>query len=528
MKKKKFNLSGALALLLALLVLLIFVPINIIAGMFDKGYDMTPKKKYTLDQKTVDLLDRTSGQQIDIYYLSLLQYFKDSRVSDLLPLYHTLTQLEERDNIRLTCFRPNENPTLAQELDPDGLLGTYEGDIFVKCNGIIKKVSRDKIFQTGADGSKQYAGEELIAAAIDTCSKGYLPTVYFLTGHGEKTIDTNFSNFSAAIRSNNYSVKELDLGAEGAIPADAKIIYLTGPTKDLTDKEKQLLLDYADNGGAMSFLLDPCDTKGRFYNIEKIMEEFGLILDYNIVTETLDYNKLNDPDRKQSENYLRVEYPAGAQSGAELTQDLTTDLNMILNGVSAEDSKQKTKIIAGISYPRSLTEIPDDSFPAAAYVERSSIIRNTENVDANGNHFWSTVSKSMGGDETTAKEADEKLSNISLDFGYYSYNKKSGAKLIVIGSTAPIDDVICTPTVELSQASEEVSSTSGTRMLTVFSNTWLYDSEVQFGVGNKINSYDHMVFQDSGDANGIIAILYIFPAIIAAIGAFVWLRRRNS
>jgi hypothetical protein len=65
-------------------------------------------------------------------------------------------------------------------------------------------------------------------------------------------------------------------------------------------------------------------------------------------------------------------------------------------------------------------------------------------------------------------------------------------------------------------------------MLTVFSNTWLYDSEVQFGVGNKINSYDHMVFQDSGDANGIIAILYIFPAIIAAIGVFVWLKRRNS
>ena len=78
MKKKKFNLSGALALLLALLVLLIFVPINIIAGLFDKGYDMTPAKKYTLNQKTLDLLDATSDKQIDIYYLSLLKYFKDA------------------------------------------------------------------------------------------------------------------------------------------------------------------------------------------------------------------------------------------------------------------------------------------------------------------------------------------------------------------------------------------------------------------------------------------------------------------
>lgn len=524
MKKKKFNLSGALALLLALLVLLIFVPINIIAGLFDKGYDMTPAKKYTLNQKTLDLLDATSDKQIDIYYLSLLKYFKDAEAAEYLPLYHTLTQLEERDNIRLTCFRPNENPTLSQELDPEGLLGTYEGDVFVKCNGVTKKISKDKIFQTGSDGSKQYAGEELIAAAIDTCSAGYLPTVYFLTGHGEKTIEENFSNFAAVLKTNNYEVKELDLDKEGAVPQDAKIIYLTGPTRDLTDKETQLLLDYSDNGGSMSFLLDPCDTEGRFDNIEKIMEEFGLILDYNIVTESSPQNMLYDPNKEQNENFLRVEYPAGSQYNSEFTQDLTSDLNMILSGVNADGSNQKTKLIAGISYPRSLTEIPEDSFPKAAYVERSPIIINT--VDGNGE--YSTVSKAMGGDETTQKEADEKLSGIKLEFGYYSYNKQNNSKLIVIGTTAPIDDVVCTPTVELSQDTENVSSTSGTRTLIVFSNTWLYDSEIQFGVGNKINSYDRMIFKDSKDATKVIAILYAIPAVIAAFGVAVWLRRRNS
>ncbi|WP_295087340.1 Gldg family protein [Ruminococcus sp.] len=524
MKKKKFNLSGAFALLLALLVLLIFVPINIIAGYFDKGYDMTPAKKYTLNSKTEEFLKEKSDKHIDIYYLSLLKYFQDAEASQYLPLYHTLTELEKYDNIDLHCFRPNEDPTKSQELDPEGLLGTYEGDIFVQCNGVTKKISRDKIFQTGSDGSRQYAGEELIAAAIDTCSKGYLPTVYFLTGHGEKTIGENFSNFAAILKTNNYNVQELDLDDTGSIPGDAKIIYLTGPTKDITSKEKQLLLDYAENGGAMSFLLDPCDTKGRFDNIESIMEEFGLILDYNIVTETTAANMLYDPNQVQSENYLRVEYPAGAQAGAELTQDLTSDLNKILDGSSAEDSQQTMTLVAGISYPRSLTEIPEDSFPAASYVERSSIIRNTTGADG----AYTTVSKSMGGDSTTAKEADEKLSGIPLDFGYYSYNKKTNAKLIVIGTTAPIDDVICTPTVEIPTGQQYVSSTSGTRMLTVFSNTWLYDSEVQFGVGNKINSYDSMIFKDSGDASKVITALYIFPALIACIGVFVWLKRRNS
>lgn len=514
MKKKK-NLSGPLAFLAAILLLLIFVPINIIAGYFDRGYDMTPSKKYTLNDKTQKLLDETSDKEINIYYLSLLEYFKDAEASIYLPLYHTLTQLDERDNIKLTCFRPNENAALAEQLDPEGLLGTYEGDIFVECNGIVKKISKDKIFQTGADGSYQYAGEELISAAITTCSNGSLPTIYFLTGHGEKTIEDNFAEYASILKTNSYEVESLDLAKEGAIPSNASIIYLAGPTKDITDTEKQLLLDYADNGGAMSFLIDPCDTEGRFYNIEAIMEEFGLILDYNIVTETTAANMLYDPNQEQNENYFRVEYPAGSDYNSEFTQDLTSDLNTTISS---------GYLVAGISYPRSLTEIPEDSFPGASYIERSSIIKNTTGADG----AYTTVSKAMGGDKDTADEADERLSGISLDFGYYSYNKKNGAKLIVIGTTAPIDSQICTPTVALSADQMEASSTSGTRTLTVFTNTWLYDSEIQFGVGNKINSYDSMVFKDSKDATSVIALLYIVPAVLAVIGIAVWLKRRNS
>ena len=507
MKKKKFNLSGTVAFIIALLVLIIFIPINLIVSYFDKGFDMTPAGKYTLNDKTVELLDSTSDKKIDIYCLYNFEEFKRSENSEFLPLYHTLKQLEERDNITLTSFKPDENAALAKELDPEGYLGIENGDTFVKSNGVIKKISRSKVFQTGSDGSKQYAGEELLAAAITTCASGSLPTVYFLTGHGEKTLDTNLAEFAAILKTNNYEVSELDLGKEGAVPDNAKIIYLAGPTSDITDKEKDLLLEYADNGGAMSFLIDPCDTEGRFTNIEKIMEEFGLVLDYNIVTETTPANMLDDPDQNQNENYFRVEYPAGSQYNDEFTQDLTSDLNMLVSNGSFS---------AGISYPRSVTEIPEDAFPGASYIERSSIIKNTTGLDGS----YTTVSKSM--------EANEKLSGISLDFGYYSYNKTTKAKLVVIGTTAPIDTVRCTPTVEIPPEKMKPASTSATRMLTVFSNTWLYDSEIQFGVGNKINAYDYMKFSGSSDATKTIVSLFILPVVIAVTGLAVWLKRRNS
>ena len=37
---------------------------------------MTPSKKYTLNEKTVQLLNDTSDKKIDVFFLSKLEYFK--------------------------------------------------------------------------------------------------------------------------------------------------------------------------------------------------------------------------------------------------------------------------------------------------------------------------------------------------------------------------------------------------------------------------------------------------------------------
>ena len=87
MKQKK-NFSGTIALITALLILVIFIPINIIASYYDKGFDMTPSKKYTLSEQTKKLIAENSDKHIDIYYLSLLKYFNEADASEFLPLYH--------------------------------------------------------------------------------------------------------------------------------------------------------------------------------------------------------------------------------------------------------------------------------------------------------------------------------------------------------------------------------------------------------------------------------------------------------
>ncbi len=518
MEKKKFDFSGAFAFVLALLILAVFVPINMIFSYKDKVFDMTPSGQFTLSPVTKELLDETSDKQIDIYFLSNLLDLQE--VPKYLPLYHTLTALEERDNISLTCFDPDKDVELAKSLDPTGILGVNPADIFVKCGDTTKKIDFIRCFPTDSNDILMYNGEELLAGAIKVCASGNLPTVYFLKGYNDKSLEQNYSTYSKDIRHDNYSVDELDLSTVDKVPDNTAIIYLAAPQKDLSDSDCEKLRNYISNGGAISMLLSPCETNGRFKNIESLLTLFELGMNYNKVTEksTLlqpstglienilpielinidsDDNESLDKLAKIKENYIKVSYPYPSE---DMSEDLTTDIN--------------SKITDSTYFPyvptsRSFYELVSDS----AMIEKSSIIENlTLEQDSDK---YTTVSTPMGGDSETAKEA-EALSNEPLVMGYYSYNKQTGAKLILLGSDEMIDDNTLT------------YATYGTRMLTLFSNTWLYNSDIDMGIGAKSNSYDTLQFKDADAAAKTIRFFFIIPVVFALAGLAVWLKRRYA
>ena len=122
----------------------------------------------------------------------------------------------------------------------------------------------------------------------------------------------------------------------------------------------------------------------------------------------------------------------------------------------------------------------------------------------------------MGGDDITEAEASDKLSGIQLDFGYYSYNKSNGAKLVVMGSTDIIDIDAIAPSV------------NGTQMLLTFSNTWLYDSDISAGIGSKLNSYDSMHFDNAASAQTAMIAIILIPIALIVVGILVWLKRRHA
>ena len=88
--------------------------------------------------------------------------------------------------------------------------------------------------------------------------------VYFLTGHGERDIinsDPNdASGFAFAARgviNDSYGVSPLNLAQTGAVPDDAAVIVIAGPTRNMALLEFDILDAWIKDGGRAIFLLDP-------------------------------------------------------------------------------------------------------------------------------------------------------------------------------------------------------------------------------------------------------------------------------
>lgn len=499
MNKRKFNLSGVIAAVIAVLILVAVIPINIIANYYDKSFDMTPSKIYSLSDTTVSLVEETSDKAIDIYFMYDIDDLR--AIPEFLPLYHTMVQLDKYDNITLHDVVPDENPELVEQLSSTGNLSIDDGDVIVKCGDTIKRVNAAAVFPYNDEGISTYAGEELIAGAIKIVTNGTLPKIYFLTGHGEKTINDNYASFANMLKTtNNYEAAELDLNSIDAVPDDAAIIFLAGPQSDITDSEKEKLLAYCDKGGAMAFFMAPVDNDVIFENVEDILEAYELEMHYNILEETNPDYILNNAAGESDPNVFRVEYTPTSDS---FTVDLTTEINSL---ISSEG------IIGGISNTRSFAGLDIGS----QFIEKSSIINNTSTInDVTGAYSYTAQSIPCGGNDKTAEYA-EALSGALLSPGYYSYNKQNGSKLLAIGTT----DVLDSETMSMSIAV--------TQQLVQNSLIWLFNSDYDMNIGDKGVTFDYMSFKSAEQAESTLRIFTIIPVCVAAVGVIVWLKRRYS
>ena len=105
-----------------------------------------------------------------------------------------------------------------------------------------------------------FASETEITRALYRLINPEPRVIYFITGHGEASIDGGTPGMSLArqnLENKNYTIKSLNLLSAGKVPEDALTIIIAGPKKQVSQVEVSQLKAYVDAGGSLLVMEDP-------------------------------------------------------------------------------------------------------------------------------------------------------------------------------------------------------------------------------------------------------------------------------
>ncbi|MDO5558876.1 MAG: GldG family protein [Oscillospiraceae bacterium] len=477
-KGTKINVIAwaAAAVLLAAVILL-----NMVFSKVDVSLDVTPYNAYTLSDQADEVLS-SMEKPVDMYVL----YKLDDLYEGVSPgeqeymmvdmFVKTVRQMDKFDKITLHEVDIVQDPDFVDEVDPEGLMNLSSADVVLKCGDSVRDVAFLDLFKTNEKTSSiEFYGENMILSAVNYLETGITPTVYFTTGHGEKAIE-KYSSIIRTLRTQNYAAEALDIAQKGSVPGDATTLVIAAPKEDISDKERDIILDYMAQGGNVTLLMSPNEEKMVYSNIEKIMDTYKIAMDYNKVFETANEYFVEDDKYTVYCNFTDIDFNQGLIN----TQG---DVQLIMP--------------------------PSRSFYSTADEDDESGITVEPLIET----FNTAQSEVCGG---TDKDAMPPAGMLYLA-AYGEDPSRNNSKIFVCGSADFIDD---------DTGSEIYLSLSHYLFLTTIS--WMDTQNTEMIYPTRIAAADYISIPDTKTGNIILVIMIAFPVAIALTGVLIWNRRRHA
>src|ERR1700751_2629267 len=167
-----------------LVTIAVIVAVNVLADRFNKSYDATSNKRYSLSDQTAKIV-KGLKQEATITYFNQTKDFREGK--DLLYQYANLSH-----KVQVKYVDPDKDPEVAREAGIRNL-GTA-------------------VVQVGAKHEEAKSmTEEGVTGAFIRDLKSTVRTVCFATGGGEKRIDESdrdgFSQFKDLMGKDNYQTQ---------------------------------------------------------------------------------------------------------------------------------------------------------------------------------------------------------------------------------------------------------------------------------------------------------------------------------
>ena len=336
--RKKWLRNVSLTILLVAIIICLYFIINIGIEMLNPtDIDMTKDKNYSISQQTKDKLTNLD-KEVTIYLYKFENY---QYVVDFANKYTKINDHIKAENL--------ENLNSKSEWKTEYGLSDSTPAIIVS-SGDNEKVlyEYDLITYDYTSGRQIDITEEAITNAIVNVTIDEKPKLYLLTGHNQYPDEYLYSMQSALLSEGN-EFETVDLLSKGKVPDDCDVLIITTLKEDITQAEKDYIIDYIKNGGDILLLSDPNINKLKLPNFQKVLDEYGISISEGILLE-------GDSSRRIA-NYPNM-ILTNIGSGTSITRNLETGINLCLvtpgkidieDQEKLEDLNVTTEILATVS-----------------------------------------------------------------------------------------------------------------------------------------------------------------------------------
>jgi ABC-2 type transport system permease protein len=279
MKSRNAFRGGAYSLTISVVVLAILIVVNIFASSLPTTmtrYDISASKLYSITSNTKAVVNGLE-EDVTIYWV-VQSGQEDEVIENLLGKYDSLS-----DHIQVVKKNPDVYPTFAEQYTDEIVMNN---SLIVECGDCSRFIGYNDIYVQEADiysysYNTSFDGEGAITSAIDYVVSEELPQVYILEGHGEADLPASLQE---QIEKENMETNTLSLLTVDAIPEDADCVMIYAPESDISQEEKELLADYAADGGKLFAAAGPVPD-GILENLYSLLADYGVEANEGIVVE---------------------------------------------------------------------------------------------------------------------------------------------------------------------------------------------------------------------------------------------------
>jgi ABC-type uncharacterized transport system involved in gliding motility auxiliary subunit len=258
---------AAYASIYILLVINVVIIANVLADRYNKSFDATSNKRYSLSAQTAKIV-KGLKQEASITYFDQSTRFRTGK--DLLDQYANLSP-----KVRVQYVDPDKSPQVAREAGIRNL-GTA-------------------VVQVGAKKEEAKSmTEEGITGAFIRDLKSTTRTVCFVAGSGEHQADNSdregLSRFKDLLAKDNYENKTIDLLQKAEVPGDCTTLIIAGPTRGYEQPEVDTIKKYVEEGGRALLMLDPPLKLGRSEiadndALASVLQGWGVTLNKDLILD---------------------------------------------------------------------------------------------------------------------------------------------------------------------------------------------------------------------------------------------------